>query len=179
LCQLRGYLRMAATELQKVAKKWDTGYLRKVLDLGSIRSIQEPDEEVDDRDHGDAGGLERHDGNEQDGEEGRVSAKMNQLDIWQSAREVTQGKAVRKSHIIARIGVLGPLHSQVQSIKKDGVSPHWSTSPAKPAPPKKIDAPRRSHSAPSGAAEGTWRWWRWWRWWSMGKWGNGEMAINF
>jgi hypothetical protein len=77
---------MAATELQKTAKKWDTGYLRKVLDLGSIRSIQEADEEVDDRDHGDAGGLERHDGTEQDGEDGPVF-KEDEFTSYMAKRE--------------------------------------------------------------------------------------------
>jgi hypothetical protein len=92
---------MAATEMQKAAKKWDTGYLRKVLDLGSIRSIQEAYEEVDDRDHGDAGGLERHDGTEQDGEEGPVFKEDEFTSYMASASEATQREGVRllKSHI--------------------------------------------------------------------------------
>ena len=60
LCQFPGYLRMAAPELRKVAKEWDTGYLRQVLDLRSVCSIEVADEEEDDRDQGDAGGLIRH-----------------------------------------------------------------------------------------------------------------------
>jgi hypothetical protein len=97
---------MAAAELQKVAKKWDTGYLRKILDLGSIRAIQISDYEEDDRDHGDADGLERHDCNEEDGEEARILRKVNQLDIWQRARKGTQKEMILRSHLIAHIGVL-------------------------------------------------------------------------
>jgi hypothetical protein len=89
---------MAAAKLQKVAKKWDTRYLRKILDLGSIRAIQISDYEEDDRNHGDADGLERHDCNEEDGEEARVLRKVNQLDIWQRARKVTKGKDTKITH---------------------------------------------------------------------------------
>ena len=84
---------MAATELQKAAKKWDTGYLRKVLDLWGVCSIEVADEEEDDGDQGDAGSLVRHGCNGDDLRgrgRGRGRGSMKQLVICQTD-EVTPG----------------------------------------------------------------------------------------
>ncbi len=81
---------MAATKLQEIPKEWDTGYLREVLDLWGVCSIQVADEEEADRDQGDPGSLVRHccTGDDLGGRR-----SMNQVVIWQM-REVTQAKAV-------------------------------------------------------------------------------------
>jgi hypothetical protein len=78
---------MAATELQEVPKEWDTGYLRKVLDLWSVCSVEVADEEEDDGDQGDAGSLVGHICNGED-LRGKGKGSMNQLIICQ-ADEVT------------------------------------------------------------------------------------------
>ena len=84
---------MAATELQEVPKEWDTGYLRKVLDLWGVCSIEVADEEEDDGDQGDAGSLVRHGCNGDDLRgrgRGRGRGSMKQLVICQTD-EVTPG----------------------------------------------------------------------------------------
>jgi len=58
LCQLGCHLGMTAPELQKIAKNGNSRYLREILDLGSVCSIQIPDESVDNGNENECRSLE-------------------------------------------------------------------------------------------------------------------------
>lgn len=60
---------MAVPKLKKVAKQRNSRNFRKVLDLWCIRSIEISDYAVNDYQHSETGCLERHDGEDEGGNE--------------------------------------------------------------------------------------------------------------